>query len=178
MKILWPFSLSLALLSCGCKSSKQSISPPVILDNSDTIRTEYIETVRIDTVTVEVKLPAEAASVVRHDSTSHIETSLAASDAWINADGSLGHSISNKIKNIKADVAVQAKDTKTVNSSSSVKYVPTPVPVEKKVYIEADISAWQKFRLGAFWFLAAALALSLLYIFRKPLLRLMCRLKL
>lgn len=55
---------------------------------------------------------------------------------------------------------------------------PVPYPVEKKVYIDKPLSAWQKFRMHSFWFLTVSLAASLLYIFRKPLLRLMCRLRL
>lgn len=55
---------------------------------------------------------------------------------------------------------------------------PVPYPVEKKVYVDKPVSAWQKFRIHSFWPLSAALAASLIYIFRKPLLRLMCRLRL
>lgn len=55
---------------------------------------------------------------------------------------------------------------------------PVHYPVTKNVYVEKTLSAWQKFRLGSFWVLTAALALSMIYIFRRPLLRLMCRLRL
>lgn len=40
--------------------------------------------------------------------------------------------------------------------------------VERKV--EKPLSWWQKARIGAFWWLCGALALALLWIFRKPLL--------
>lgn len=170
--------LALLLLS-GCRTAKLSEpSPPVILVNSDSSRVEYIERVRIDTVTVNIPVPVESSRQIVNDSTSHLETSLAFSDAWINADGSLGHSIKNKDSPIEAVVPVPVKDTQTNKSSESIKEVPVPYPVEKKVYIEAQLSAWQKFRMLAFWYLSAALAASLLYIFRKPLLRLMCRLRL
>ena len=101
---------------------------------------------------------------------------MAESDAWINPDGTLGHSIKNKQEKLKSDVPVPVKDTQTNNSSARIREVPVPYPVEKKV--EKELSAWQKFRLGSFWYLSVALATSLIYIFRKPLLRLMCRLKL
>ncbi len=43
--------------------------------------------------------------------------------------------------------------------------------VERKV--EKPLSWWQKARIGAFWWLCGALALALLWIFRKPLLSLL-----
>ena len=172
-------SLLALLLLSACRTAKPSDpSPPVILTNTDSIRIEYIETVRIDTVTVEIPVPAESSRQVVPDSTSHLETSMAESDAWINPDGTLGHSIKNKDKPIKAVVPVPVKDTQTNKSSQSVKEVPVPYPVDRPVYIAAPLSAWQKFRMHSFWFLTVALAASLIYIFRKPLLRIMCRLKL
>ena len=49
------------------------------------VRTEYIP----DTVLVEVPVESERQTV--RDTTSHLETSFATSDARINADGSLSH---------------------------------------------------------------------------------------
>lgn len=166
------------LVMSACHTAKQSAPPPVIVTNTDSVSTEYIERVRIDTVPVIIPVPVESSRQVVRDSTSHLATSLAFSDAWINADGSLGHSIKNKDSPFKADVPVPVKDTQTNNNSTKVREILVPYPVEKKVIVEKDLSAWQKFRLGSFWFLTVALAASLVYIFRKPLLRLMCRLKL
>lgn len=178
-RICFLISLLALLLLSACRTAKTlEPSPPVILTNSDSIRIEYIERVRIDTVTMEIPVPAESSRQIVRDSTSHLETSLAFSDAWINTDGSLGHSIKNKDSPIKADVPVPVKDTQTNKSSESIKEVPVPFPVEKKIYVETPLSAWQKFRMHSFWFLSVALTASLIYIFRKPLLRLMCRLKL
>lgn len=166
----------LALAMFSCRSSKDAASPPVVVANSDSIRIEYIETLRIDTVTVEIPLPAESSSQIVRDSTSHLETSLAFSDAWLNPDGTLGHSIQNKPESLKSDIPVAVKDTHSNNSAIKYKEIPVPYPVEKKV--EKELSAWQKFRLDSFWILLVAIIASLIYIFRKPLLRLMCRLKL
>lgn len=160
----------------SCRTQKESASPPVVITNSDSIRIEYIETLRIDTVTVEIRLPAESSSQIVRDSTSHLETSLAQSDAWINPDGTLGHSIKNKQESLKSDIPVAVKDTRSNNSAIKNKGIPVPYPVEKKV--EKELSAWQKFRLNSFWVLLVAQFASLIYIFRSPLLRLMCRLKL
>lgn len=153
----------------GCHSSKQILpSTPVIVNNTDSVRTEYIETVRIDTVRVEIPVPQESAKQVVPDSTSHLETSLAESDAWLNPDGTLGHSIKNKEQNLKADVMVPVKDTQTNNSEVSVREMPVPYP--KPVYIERNFTKWEKIRLEAFWYLVGVSLISTIYIFRKPIL--------
>lgn len=54
---------------------------------------------------------------------------------------------------------------------------PVPYPVTKTVYKEKPPSAWSRFTSAAFWPLLAALTSAIFYIFRKPLLKLMCRLK-
>ncbi len=157
-----------ALMLAGCHSSKQMLpSTPVIVNNTDSVRTEYIEIVRIDTVKVEVPVPMESAKQVVPDSTSHLETSLAESDAWLNPDGTLGHSIRNKEQNLKADVMVPVKDTQTNNTEASVREVPVPYP--NPMYIERDFTKWEKFRLEAFWYLVVLSAAALVWIFRKPL---------
>lgn len=40
----------------------------------------------------------------------------------------------------------------------------------KEVKVEKPLSWWKKFRIGAFWWLLAGLAASLVWIFRKPIL--------
>lgn len=180
MKSLFSFLFLLAMLfMSACHSAKHLVaSPPVILNHTDSIRTEYIETVRFDTVTVTVPVPVESSRQIVFDSTSHLESSLAFSDAWINPDGSLGHSLKNKNSTLKADVPVAVKETHANSSSESVREVPVPYPVERTVYVKKPPSAWEKFQIGSFWVLLISLGVSLLYIFRRPLLRLLCRLKL
>lgn len=142
----------LLLILGACRSSKKVVTPPpVIITNTDSVRTEYIETVRIDTVTVEVPVPAESVRQIVQDSTSHLETSLAESDAWLNPDGSLGHSLNNKAQPLNADVLVPVKDTRTDNSSASIREV--PVPYEVPVEVERNLTTWEKFRLNAFWYM-------------------------
>lgn len=166
MKAITSVLLLMALIMTSCHTSKKATSStPVIVTNTDSVRTEYIETVRIDTVTVEVPIPAESISQVVRDSTSHVETSLAESDAWINEDGSLGHSIRNKDKNMQADIPVAVKDTQTNNTASSVKEVPVPYP--EPVYIERNPTLWESIRLKSFWYLVGMLGLSVVWIFRK-----------
>ena len=174
MKALVTILIVVALGLAACRTSKSAMpSAPVTVSNTESVRTEYIETVRIDTITVEVPLPAESTSQIVRDTTSHVETSLAESDAWINLDGSLGHSIKNKPQKLQAEVPVPAKDTQTTNIARSIKEVPVPYP--EPVYIEREFSAWEKFRLKAFWYLAAYVILSLAWRYRGVLLGLIKR---
>lgn len=169
MKNLVVIAVSLAaFMLSGCHSSKQMIpTSPVIVNNTDSVKTEYIETVKIDTVFVEVPVPMESVKQVVPDSTSHLETSLAESDAWINPDGTLGHSIKNKDHDLKAEVLVPVKDTQTNSTEASVREVPVPYP--EPVYIERDFTKWESFRLDAFWYLVGLILISLGWILRKPL---------
>lgn len=160
----------IVVIVSACHSSKQMLpSTSVIVTNTDSVRTEYIETVRIDTVTVEVLIPMESAMQIVRDSTSHLETNYAESDAWINSDGTLGHRIQNKEKAVPVDVLVPNKTTKTNNDSKSLKEIPVPYP--DPVYIEKELSWWDEFRLGAFWYLITAIAGCGIWIFRKQLIK-------
>ena len=58
--------------------------------------------------------------------------------------------------------------------SISVREVHDTTTVEKKV--EKELTAGQKTKIGAFWWLVLGLAASLVYIFRKPILALIRRL--
>lgn len=158
-------------LSAGCRS-KKDIAPdiPLVLTDSNNVRTEYIETTRIDTVTVFLEVPAETAKEIVRDSVSHLETNFASSDAWINPDGTLGHYLTNKEQSIPVDVPVVGKDTQTNRESEKVKEIPVPTPY--KVEVERNFTKWETFRLDAFWYLLGAVAGLLVFLFRKPLLKL------
>ena len=73
---------------CPCRHLTTSTADSVRVETI--VRTEYIP----DTVLVEVPVESERQTV--RDTTSHLETSFAVSDARINADGSLSHSLANK----------------------------------------------------------------------------------
>lgn len=51
--------------------------------------------------------------------------------------------------------------------------IPVPYPVDKIVKVEKPLSAWQRFRIGAFWWLLLIAAALALWAFRKPLLKLL-----
>lgn len=47
----------------------------------------------------------------------------------------------------------------------------TRVETLKEVKVEKPLSAWKSAKLGAFWWLVAALGVALLWIFRKPIIK-------
>lgn len=152
----------------ACRSTKQThSSSPVIVTNTENVVTKYIKEVRIDTVFVEVKIPAESSRQVVRDSASHLETTYAESDAWINDDGTLGHSISNKPQSIPAEVYVPSTDTYKSNDAERIKEV--PVPYEVAVEVDREFTRWEKFRIDAFWWLTGILIGFIGLIFRKQL---------
>lgn len=170
MKRILLIALLAALLG-GCRTTKQPLSSvpmaPVIINHVDSVRTERIETVRIDTVTVEVPVPMESVShVVRADS-SHVETSLAESNAWINGDGTLGHTISNKPQKLKGEALVPVKDTQTNKEAEKIREVPVAYP--EPVYVEKDLTLWQEVRIKSFWYLMGVILILILWVIRKPL---------
>lgn len=173
-KFILLFCLLCVSMMVACRSSKEATvvpPPPVIVTNTDSVRTEYIETIRVDTVTVYVEIPAESAKQIIPDSTSHLETNFALSDAWINPDGTLSHSLFNKPQSIPVDVPVIGKDTQTNNASEKIREVPIDRPVP--VYIERDFTRWESFRLEAFWYLVGIALASAIWISRKPLINLL-----
>lgn len=94
---------------------------PVSSHRADSVRvvrqTEYIERWRDTTVYVQV--PVEVRQQVKKD-TSHLETFLASSDAWIDETGLLNHILENRPQ--KIGVPVQMKDVVTTEQRDSVVY--------------------------------------------------------
>ena len=131
--ILLSLLLSLILTSC-CPKVTPSRS------TSDSVRIVekhiYIETVRIDTVEVEV--PAEVREIVTPKDSSHLENSIAFSDAWF-IDGLLHHTLSNKPVRLAAPVIVKDTHKETsidnLRNYSEIQIVPTKMP----------LTWWQRF---------------------------------
>lgn len=98
----------------GCRTKKTVEQT----HTGDTLRTEYIERIVTDTVTVEVEVPAESRERETRDSTSRLETSFARSTAsllWRDGMPWLYHSLENIHQKIEKPVEVQTKEkTRTV----------------------------------------------------------------
>lgn len=159
--------LWLVMLLAGCKSHKEIAAPPVVTVH-DTVRvaSRYVETVRIDTVRVEVALPVESEAVTIRDTLSRLENTAAWSLARINADGSLYHFLGTKQTTLSGSALVPAVTVQTDSTARETREV--PVEVERKVEVPAELTAWQRFRLSAFWWLAGlSIALLMIIKYRK-----------
>ena len=145
--------ISLALVGCGvCKKPC-----PV---QKDSVRIEYRDRIIHDTATFEVTKEVE--KIVTRDTASHLENSWAKSDASV-SEGFLYHSLESKPKIVKVPVEVEVHDTTYIEASHTI--------IEKEV--EKPLSWWQTTKIGAFWWLLGGLFVCLLWIFRKPLLKLL-----
>ena len=120
---------------CPCRHLTTSTAYRVRVETI--VRTEYIP----DTVLVEVPVESERQTV--RDTTSHLETSFAVSDARINADGSLSHSLANKPQ--KRSIPTE----KEVIYRDSIVYrdrVNTEI-----VEVERKLTWWQQTKMKGFW---------------------------
>lgn len=151
----------LALLVTSCGSSRHAVTSIETHDSTKVeVRTERIE--HIDTVYVE--LPRQVERIVTQDTTSRLENDYAVSEARVEA-GMLHHTLKTKAAKIPVPVktTIEKKDSITTNSKSEVE--------KEKVYIEKELTAWQRFRLRGFWILAAIIGGYIVWKFRRPLFR-------
>ena len=134
-------ALALALSAC---------TPKIV----ETIRTEtvteYRDSIAWRDTTIFVPIPLEADQAIVHvGDTSHRETSVAESDAWVGSDGFLYHNIRNKpghlAQGVKLPEHFLVTDVKNTLEHAHV--------ITREVKVEKPLNTWQKFRIGAFWWL-------------------------
>ena len=141
--IIMAIMVLLGLLFVGCKTIKKSVNEKT--DTKDSVRIEYREKVVKVPVTVYVEVPLENVSTTTKDSTSHLETSFAISNAsmvWIDGVPFLRHDLKNKAQKIEKteDVPVVEKE-KVVWQTRRVTYTKTEIK-------EKQLAWWQK---GLMW---------------------------
>ena len=155
MKRLAVILAALVVAACGtCRRT-----PTVVI--RDSIRVEYRERIIHDTARIEV--PKEVEKIVTRDTSSHLVNGFAESDAVVSG-GFLHHSLRTKPQVIKVPVLIPVRDTIRIVRQAEVR--------TETVEVEKPLSWWQRFRLGAFWWLLLGVAGLLLWTFRKPLLAL------
>lgn len=166
MKVVF-YLILLSLLLVGCASTNKGTSikkeEPVVLQNDSQKETVHIE--KIDTVYIVI--PAQSSERTTIDSTSHLETDYSESDAWINSDGSLYHSLKNKV--VSHPVPVPS----TVDSIKTKETVSEPVYYPVKEEVERNFTWWEKFRMKSWFMITMIAVVSILWIFRKHLKRFM-----
>ena len=131
---------------------------PKIIEHTRT-QIEYRDRIVHDTATVSI--PVEVEKIVTKDTTSHLETTYAKSDASVSG-GFLTHSLESKPQIIKVPVEVHVTDTLIQESEVKTEYV----EVEKK------LTKMQKTKQDSFWGLILSVVLLLAWTFRKPILKL------
>ena len=127
------------MLFSSCRTGRQV----VVVEGKDSIRIEErVREIKV-TDTLFVEVPVQSAERTTADSTSHLENDYAVSDARVNPDGSLSHSLETKHRTdtIPKELYVQIWDTTIYRE----KVIPKVVTVEK------GLSDWQKMQIRGFW---------------------------
>lgn len=123
----------------------------------DSTHIEVVERVEVKKDTVYVEIPSEKESVTVQHRYSHLENSVAKSDAIINEDGSLTHTLETipQLRPVVIEKPLLCRD--------SIVYRNFFREVEKTVEVPAQLSWWQQTQIKGFWLLLAASALLLLW---------------
>lgn len=153
MKQILFILLLVAMTSCcPCRHLTTSTRDSVRVET--VIRTEYIP----DTVFVEIPVERERQTV--RDTTSHLETSYAVSDARIEPDGALFHSLENKPQNrpVPIEKEVVYRDSIVYRDRADTKIVE----------VERKLTWWQQTQIKGFWLLLFVV----IFVFRRQILSL------
>lgn len=142
----------LAAMSSCCTSRHLATSSKDSVRVEIRTRTEYVR----DTIIREI--PAISEAVTTRDTASHLENFYAQSDARINPDGTLFHSLATKPQKepIPIDKPIQYRDSIVYRDKV----------ITNTVQVERELSWWQKAQMKGFWLLIAVMA----FIYRKKLL--------
>lgn len=149
--LLLIFTLVAAASCCPCRHLTTSTGTRDSLHVQIRHRTIWV----LDTM--QIHLPAERTEQTMRTDSSHLETSAAVSDARINPDGSLSHSLENK----KDDLEIPTK--RPIEYRDSIVYRDREVEVEKVVEVERKLTWWQQTQIRGFW----ATVIFLVVIYRK-----------
>jgi hypothetical protein len=145
--------ISAALSSCKTLKSDTKEKQT----EKDSVRIEYKEKIVKVPVTVYVEVPVEVKEHFSNDSTSHLETSFAVSDAsmvWIDGVAFLRHDLKNKPQKIAKEDTVQVVEKeKIVWKTRRVTYTKTEIR-------QTQISWWRK---ALMWVGAIAIAVFIIY---------------
>ena len=134
-------------LISGCSSQKYLIKPSIRIITKDSL---YVHTELIS-----VALPLESHTIVTPTKKSHLETSVAESDASIDSLGMLHHTLTNKKDSIKTKI--QYIDRISYRDSIEVKEVPFEVKVPVRY-----IPKFHQFTFALFWIFVLLVIVKLL----------------
>ena len=132
----------------------------------DSVAVHIKDSLSVRDSVVFVQMPVEnSQNILPETHRSKLETSLARSEAWVDSLG-LHHTLENKAKPIEVHVPVTDHYTEVDTGHSET----TTHTITQEV--EREFTWWEKVRLRAFWWLAGAVLLLLVWTFRKPIIKL------
>lgn len=137
----------LVMACAGCRTKKpvQAPLPPVVLNSADSVTVEKILGTVYEAIEVAVDLPRQSETNVTRNDSSHVETDLAFSDAWISEDGVLHHLIENKPGQLKGNAFVPHTTERSNREAVKIKEVPVPEPYP--VEVERELTRWEKAKM-------------------------------
>lgn len=156
--------MAILFAASGCALLRQREK---VVIKTETV-TEYRDSTAWRDTTIYVSIPLEADQAIVHiGDTSHRETSIAESNAWVGHDGFLHHTLNNKPRKLAYQISLPERYlVSSVRNTNEKAHVITRE-------VERELNPWQRFRIGAFWWLLALAAAEAFWIFRKPLLKLL-----
>lgn len=151
--------LLVAVVLAGCCVTKPkpgpdtiSVRDSVVVHVKDSVN--IVDCVVVRDSVVYVELPKEQSqNVLPKEMSSHLETSLAVSDAFVDTLGLLHHSLENKDESLPVHVPVTEHTTTTEQTSQKDSVSVHEDSHDHTEYVEREFTGWEKFRLDAFWWL-------------------------
>lgn len=145
-----------------------SCSPRLTSEISNDTKTEYKEKIVWRDTTLYVPVPLGTGEVITHvGDTAKTETSVAKAEAWVDNKGELHLHLENLKTTIPHQTKIPSRDIWMGVTNTQFE------KLTKIEYRDKPLSAWKSAKLSAFWWLVAALGAALLWILRKPILRLL-----
>ena len=141
------FLLCLILAFYGCSTQKYLAKPSIKIVSKDSVF--------VHTELVSIPIPLESHTIVAPTKKSHLETSVAESDAEIDSLGLLHHTLTNKKDSLKREI--KYIDKIVYRDSIETKEVPVEVPVPVRY-----IPKFYQFTFILFWIILLFIVVKLL----------------
>lgn len=137
----------ISLIGLTCCSPCKHLTTGEQQASADSVRIEYRERIILVPDTVIITIPAQTAERTTLDSISHLENDFAESDARINSDGSLFHSLNSKPQEMEVPTQKQ------IEQRDSIVYRDRWLQrtITRTVTVKQDLSWWQKTQIYGFW---------------------------
>lgn len=150
---------AVAVTSCRTSSPRKTVEvlPSVEMHTSDSETVTIEMTTNFERDTLQFNIPSQKSERTAADSTSHLENDFAVSDAVINPDGSLTHTLATKEGTLLVpfDKPVQTNE----RTRERIREVEKPVQVPTPVEVERELSWWEQTRLTFGGWAMAAIAI-------------------